>query len=118
MSDKSEIQGQQNPIPHPLRGSANGNIGVGQVVGFAILVQQEDGTRMIVWSDDVRQAEMTISTPHPTILESDDGDRIVSQPTLTYNVHLSGQHANFRMNIQPMQEILELGERKQLAADD
>lgn len=81
-------------------------------LGYAVLVEDEDGNRMVIYSDDVEEAEMML-TYAPPIAFGSDGP--IGEPTMNYDLSLRGRHFNIQKNVEPLTNILE-GEHHQIEA--
>lgn len=77
-----------------------------RIVGFAVLVQEWDGSRLLIFSDDVDGGTFTMNQETFT-LEGDDD--VINRSTVDrgYEVHLRGHHIQMRREAKPITELLE-----------
>lgn len=73
-------------------------------IGFAVLVETDDGNRMIIYSDDVAGASLTLTQTHPFVISTSGP---LDEGSVEYDMHLNGAHLNFQVNIEPLTKILE-----------
>lgn len=76
-----------------------------KVVGFAILVE-EDGERMLIYSDSVYAGSVTLIQEQGPIMQSDDSVMFNSIRSQSFEVNLLGDNITLRKEYRPMGELL------------
>lgn len=76
------------------------------VLGFAVLAVDENGQRVIIYSDDIDEAKLEITQENMRVIRSDDGDVHVGAGPLIYHLNISGEHLNIRMDTEPLDNLL------------
>jgi len=80
-----------------------------KALGFALLAEDEDGNRVMIYSSDIDLASFTITVQH-TSLESDD--RVIERLSKMegYDLHVEGASLTLKRDIRPIVEILDESE--------
>lgn len=83
------------------------------VKGFAVLAEDENGKRMIIYSDDIDDASLLVSVVPPK-MESVFGP--LDESKVTYHLSIEGRSFNARQDTTPLDEMLNAPPR-QIEAD-
>ena len=83
----------------------------GKVLGFACMVELKDGTRQIVWSDDVEQATFEFLMD---VVSIESQEEILEARTVNprYKAIMEGVHFNITRGPQSIKEVMELEDKR------